>query len=276
MKLAHFFAISAALHAVALIYPAPFVPRIYEELIPVTVVGVDQPDGGPGRAGTAKNGETLKPSMPKGSKKNGPANFFRRGTTGVTKAEEHAASTGVQPAHETTQSIAAQIGEPLQQPALLENPAAFNDSSGAKVALASSLSPAGEGSVGSGLGNGESQGSGGPGRYGAGSGTGSGGEFSQNKSRFTPARYREFPKPLYPESARQEGKEGRVLLRVLVDREGKSKSVEISGSSGSETLDRAAVEAIRLWRFSPAHYGDKPVESWVRIPIDFRLTDKEN
>jgi len=33
----------------------------------------------------------------------------------------------------------------------------------------------------------------------------------------TQARYRETPRPQYPESARREGREGRVLLRVLID-----------------------------------------------------------
>ncbi|HEX2931804.1 MAG TPA: energy transducer TonB [Candidatus Binatia bacterium] len=46
-------------------------------------------------------------------------------------------------------------------------------------------------------------------------------------------------------------------------------------SSGSEALDRAAAEAIKRWRFHPARYGDKAVESWLRIPIEFRLADAQ-
>jgi protein TonB len=126
---------------------------------------------------------------------------------------------------------------------------------------------------GTAMGGGQSQGTGGTGQLGSGSGVGRGDGSSARNTHFTQVRYRETPKPPYPESARREGKEGRVLLRVLVDQEGRSKSVEVSGGSGSETLDRAAAEAIKLWRFSPARYGDKPVESWVRIPVDFRLTD---
>ena len=89
----------------------------------------------------------------------------------------------------------------------------------------------------------------------------------------TQARYRDTPRPDYPDSARREGHEGRVLLRVLVDDQGRSKRVEINSSSGNEALDRAAAEAIKRWRFHPARYGDKPVESWLRIPIEFRLAD---
>jgi protein TonB len=41
-------------------------------------------------------------------------------------------------------------------------------------------------------------------------------------------------------------------------------------------LDRAAAEAIKRWRFHPARYGDKAVESWLRIPIEFRLADAKS
>jgi periplasmic protein TonB len=60
---------------------------------------------------------------------------------------------------------------------------------------------------------------------------------------------------------------------VLVDDQGRAKRVEINSSSGSEALDRAAAEAIKRWRFIPARYGDKTVESWIRVPIEFSLAD---
>ena len=107
-------------------------------------------------------------------------------------------------------------------------------------------------------------------------GNGSGQGIAKNGIVMTQARYRDTPRPDYPESARREGHEGRVLLRVLVDDHGRIKSVEISNSSGSAALDHAAAEAIRRWRFHPARYGDRPVESWLRIPIEFRLTDAKS
>jgi protein TonB len=60
---------------------------------------------------------------------------------------------------------------------------------------------------------------------------------------------------------------------VLVDAEGKTKTIQVNLSSGNDALDRAAIDTVTRWRFSPARYGDHPIESWVRIPIDFRLTD---
>jgi protein TonB len=67
-----------------------------------------------------------------------------------------------------------------------------------------------------------------------------------------------------------------VVLRVLVDEEGRSKSLEVNRSSGFEALDKAAIETVRRWRFHSARYGDKRVESWVRIPIEFHLTEAKD
>ena len=36
-------------------------------------------------------------------------------------------------------------------------------------------------------------------------------------------------------------------------------------------LDDAALQTVRRWRFVPARRGDTPVESWVDVPIIFRL-----
>jgi len=92
---------------------------------------------------------------------------------------------------------------------------------------------------------------------------------------FARARYAYNPTPEYPERARREGWEGIVILRVLVDREGKSRRVEVGQSSGFEVLDRAAVEGVKSWRFYPARYGDRLVETWVKVPIVFRLANDD-
>jgi TonB family protein len=88
---------------------------------------------------------------------------------------------------------------------------------------------------------------------------------------FTPANYARRRSPEYPERARRKGWEGTTLLKVLVDQEGTSKLIEVNRSSGFVALDRAAVKAVKRWRFHPARDGDRPIESWVEIPIQFRL-----
>jgi len=97
-----------------------------------------------------------------------------------------------------------------------------------------------------------------------------------NSATFFQANYAYNPKPQYPDRARREGWEGTVLLRVLVDQEGKSKWVEVSRSSGYAALDGAAVETVKRWRFHPARQGEGRVESWVMIPIVFQLSEAKN
>jgi len=62
-----------------------------------------------------------------------------------------------------------------------------------------------------------------------------------------------------------------VLLRVLVGRDGAALKVEVDQSSRSRTLDHAALDAVRQWRFVPARRGTETVEAWVRVPVSFRL-----
>ena len=54
---------------------------------------------------------------------------------------------------------------------------------------------------------------------------------------------------------------------------GKAEKVEIKGSSGYAPLDQAAVEGLKRWLFRPARYGERAVESWVKIPVVFQLAE---
>lgn len=85
------------------------------------------------------------------------------------------------------------------------------------------------------------------------------------------AGYLRNPPPRYPLIARRNGEQGTVLLKVLVTREGVPSTVQVEGSSGSEHLDRAALEAVKNWRFVPAKRGSRAIEAWVLVPIVFRL-----
>lgn len=79
------------------------------------------------------------------------------------------------------------------------------------------------------------------------------------------------PKPPYPASARRDGEQGTVVLKVMVTPEGAAGHVELAQSSGSAALDRAALDTVKRWRFVPARRGDQAVEGWVRVPVEFRL-----
>lgn len=87
------------------------------------------------------------------------------------------------------------------------------------------------------------------------------------------AAYLHNPAPIYPRSSRRRGDEGKVVLRVHVLGDGSADAVEVAESSGHSRLDDAAREAVRNWRFTPAHRGEVRVDSWLRVPIVFRLDD---
>ncbi|PUA29543.1 MAG: hypothetical protein B0W54_02870 [Cellvibrio sp. 79] len=85
--------------------------------------------------------------------------------------------------------------------------------------------------------------------------------------------YLRNPAPEYPELAVERGWEGTVILNVHVLGNGKPSSVEVKTSSGRNVLDSAAVQTVRRWSFVPAKQGETPVDSWVEVPIDFKLSN---
>lgn len=85
------------------------------------------------------------------------------------------------------------------------------------------------------------------------------------------AAYLRNPQPPYPLAARRNGESGTVLLKVFVTKEGAAGRVELDRSSSFAALDRAALEAVKLWRFVPAKRGEESLDAWVRVPIVFRL-----
>jgi len=91
-----------------------------------------------------------------------------------------------------------------------------------------------------------------------------------SQARFD-ADYLRNPSPPYPPLAKRMGEEGKVVLRVSVNPQGTADSVEIKTSSGSVRLDESAQKTVRNWRFIPAKRGDIPVQSWVLVPIIFKL-----
>lgn len=80
------------------------------------------------------------------------------------------------------------------------------------------------------------------------------------------------PAPDYPWSARRRGVEGRVVVRLEVGADGCPTQVELVHSSGSDTLDQAAIFTVWHWRLHPALAGGVPVAGRVVVPIVFKLT----
>jgi protein TonB len=91
-----------------------------------------------------------------------------------------------------------------------------------------------------------------------------------SQARFD-ADYLRNPSPVYPPLSRRMGEEGKVVLRVSVTPLGSADNVEIRTSSGSQRLDESALKTVRNWKFIPAKRGDVAVQSWVLVPVIFKL-----
>ena len=83
--------------------------------------------------------------------------------------------------------------------------------------------------------------------------------------------YRSLFKPVYPLSARRRGIEGTVVLRVEVLPNGEPGRVEVTQSSGNDSLDESARKAVEKLRFSPAQKGGKAIVGWANVPYQFKL-----
>jgi protein TonB len=77
--------------------------------------------------------------------------------------------------------------------------------------------------------------------------------------------------PEYPVAASRVQEEGTVLVRVEVDANGRAGDVSVARRSGSRDLDRAALDAVRQWRFRPAMRNGKAVASVAEVPVEFTL-----
>lgn len=88
-----------------------------------------------------------------------------------------------------------------------------------------------------------------------------------------PPRVLQRVEPAYPQAARQQGLEGTVRVRIEVEVDGSAGSVFIAASSGYDILDKAALQAVRQWRFVPAKAADTgmAVPCVTSLSIAFRL-----
>jgi TonB family protein len=86
----------------------------------------------------------------------------------------------------------------------------------------------------------------------------------------TAPRKRAHHEPVYPESARQNGVEGTVVVEVVVDREGNVVSARVIRSI--PPLDQAALDAVREWKYERSD-SDARV---FQVPVSFRLEEPED
>ena len=77
------------------------------------------------------------------------------------------------------------------------------------------------------------------------------------------------PAPRYPIEAMRRNIGGVVQVRVTVAPDGTVERLDLARGSGNRYLDRAAMEAVRRWRFQPAIRNGQPVSADVLVPVEF-------
>lgn len=77
--------------------------------------------------------------------------------------------------------------------------------------------------------------------------------------------------PEYPKRALRMRQEGVVWLHVLIDKDGKRQDIKLHKPSQYALLNQAALKAVKKWNFDPNVVNGRPVQSWMEIPIEFRI-----
>lgn len=85
------------------------------------------------------------------------------------------------------------------------------------------------------------------------------------------ARLISFLAPAYPLESRRLREEGTVVLGLLLGVDGRVSEISVTSSSGSPRLDKAALEAVRKWRWAPLTRGGEAVQVRGHLKIPFAL-----
>ncbi len=93
---------------------------------------------------------------------------------------------------------------------------------------------------------------------------------TQTQPRFD-ADYLRNPAPVYPALSRRMNEDGKVVLRVFIEPDGRPGQIELRNGSGWPRLDQAAQDAVWRWKFIPARRGEEAIGAWVLVPVVFNL-----
>lgn len=78
--------------------------------------------------------------------------------------------------------------------------------------------------------------------------------------------------PKYPAEAKKAGIEGKVVLSVIIDKDGNPARLTVD--SGPNQLQRSALEAVRQWKYKPFLLNGQPVEVATKVTVNYTLTKK--
>ena len=78
-------------------------------------------------------------------------------------------------------------------------------------------------------------------------------------------------KPEYPAASRRLEETGTVLLKFLIDVNGRALESKVESSSGFDRLDEAARSALGNCRFKPGTVDGRPEQSWAHLKYTWKL-----
>lgn len=78
-------------------------------------------------------------------------------------------------------------------------------------------------------------------------------------------------KPVWPEAALQEKRQGAVVLAFEVDADNSVLDAKVTGSSGSPDLDEAARAGLAKCKFKAATQNGAPVRGWAKLTYKWTL-----
>jgi TonB family protein len=80
-------------------------------------------------------------------------------------------------------------------------------------------------------------------------------------------------KPVYPESMRDAGLEGLVPIEAVIGIDGRVASVRVLSAQVHPEFAKAAMDAVRQWRFSPTLLNGVAVDVAMVVSVNFSLSD---
>jgi protein TonB len=88
----------------------------------------------------------------------------------------------------------------------------------------------------------------------------------------TPKRIK-YIAPEYPKQALIDGIQGWVDVSFLVTATGDVRDVKIEGASKRQVFDRAAIQAVRGWKFEPLPVDDPGATRLVKTRVEFKIAE---
>jgi protein TonB len=80
-----------------------------------------------------------------------------------------------------------------------------------------------------------------------------------------------FTAPVYPDRARGRETEGWVELEYTVAKDGSTRDIVVTAAEPPSVFDRAALDAVKRWRYEPREVNGAAVDQRVKTRVRFRL-----